>query len=77
MNPISSKDGLRLIKSLPNLLREGLSNQETIAHRNAKCQTCEYLDKSSQRCKLCGCYVWAKMRVSAAECPDKPSRWKI
>ena len=76
MNSLNSKDGLRLIKSLSGLLKEGLSNQETIAHRNAKCQSCEYLDKPSQRCKLCGCYVWAKMRMSAAECPDKPSRWE-
>ena len=77
MDLLNSNDGLRLLKSIPGLMKGGLSNSETIAYRNAKCQSCKYLDKSSQRCKLCGCYVWAKMRMSSAECPDKPSRWKI
>lgn len=76
MYPLKSKDSLQLIKSLSGILQGGLSNSETIAYRNSKCQSCKYLDQSSQRCKLCGCYVWAKMRVASAECPDKPSRWE-
>ena len=61
------------ISSAPDYILAGLSDADTITARNAKCQSCEHLDLGAQRCTLCGCYVWAKMRAAAATCPD--NRW--
>ena len=61
------------LSAAPSYVLGGLSGAQTVAARNAKCQSCEHLERASQRCKLCGCYVWAKMRAAAATCPD--NRW--
>lgn len=58
-----------LLGQAPSFIAGGLSDSGTISVRNEKCQSCEHLNRQSQRCKLCGCYVWPKMRAAAASCP--------
>ena len=40
---------------------------ETLADRQATCETCEHLTHS--RCKLCGCFYLAKIRLATKACP--------
>lgn len=46
------------------------------ADRLGACAPCEHLDPDSQRCKVCGCFVGAKVWLATAQCPDTPPRWK-
>ena len=50
-------------------------SKEEQKRRMEICHVCEYFDKERNRCKLCGCYLRAKMRLSSDKnlCPD--GRW--
>ena len=51
-----------------------LADKTLVAYRQSVCDSCEHLDKKFNRCKICGCFMWAKTRVLSMNCPlDK---WK-
>lgn len=33
------------------------------------CKTCEHFDSYKDKCKLCGCYMTMKTRLSGESCP--------
>jgi hypothetical protein len=53
---------------------KGFVPADVAAARLAICQTCPNLAKG--RCRLCGCFMAAKVRLAAESCPDAPPRWR-
>lgn len=52
-----------------------LADKTLVEYRQSVCNSCEHLDKKFNRCKVCGCFMWAKTRVSTMNCPlDK---WNV
>ncbi len=37
------------------------------------CESCEFFELSSQRCRKCGCYLQKKVQFTSAKCPI--SKW--
>jgi hypothetical protein len=46
-----------------------LADKTLISYRQSVCNSCEHLDKKFNRCKICGCFMWAKTRVVSMTCP--------
>jgi hypothetical protein len=56
----------------------GGASDETIKARTAICNACPKAQLAAgamQRCTLCGCATWAKVRNAGEQCPDTPPRW--
>lgn len=51
-------------------------DETTYMKRINRCKECDKLNKSSMRCKLCGCFVQLKARYKGAsfECPE--GKWQ-
>ncbi len=63
----NEKIDLRSISNrFKNLL---LHDQDIIDRRWDECQKCEFLLKSTNNCKKCGCFMKVKTRVATASCP--------
>ena len=45
------------------------SDAELIEDRLAICNQCEWLRKTSQRCRKCGCFMTLKTTLKQAKCP--------
>ena len=45
----------------------------TTSERLEICKQCEHFEPVLQRCKLCGCLMYIKVRFPQAKCPD--GRW--
>lgn len=56
-------------KGLPVLV-----DAETGFQRFSTCQSCEHFEKSSNRCKQCGCFMKTKTQLASASCPV--GKWK-
>lgn len=39
------------------------------------CIECENFVATTKQCKLCGCFMPAKVLVPMMRCPDNPSKW--
>lgn len=39
------------------------------------CLQCENFNKTTKQCKLCGCFMPAKVLVPMLKCPDNPPKW--
>ena len=35
------------------------------------CEKCDFLDKNSNRCKACGCFMKVKCHLKHTNCPEK------
>lgn len=46
-----------------------------LKHRESVCDACKYNDFGTT-CRLCKCYIPAKVYVASEVCPDNPPRWK-
>lgn len=46
-----------------------LADKTLVVYRQSVCNSCEHLDKNFNRCKVCGCFMWAKTRVVTMNCP--------
>jgi uncharacterized paraquat-inducible protein A len=47
-----------------------LKSDETEAnHRRTICNSCEFFNKSQERCTKCGCFMAVKVYLKAANCP--------
>lgn len=59
-----------------HLLDEGkqIKDEELIQKRYSICQECPELIALTKQCKLCGCWMPGKTRLSNAECPV--GKWK-
>jgi len=66
---------MRLSKDIPKGIFRAITNdhntKEMARYRLAFCNECP--NKKNGRCKLCGCFVKAKVRVENQKCPD--GRW--
>lgn len=47
----------------------GRADAEAVASRQAVCQACPENDLG--RCRACGCYLWAKVRLKRESCPKR------
>lgn len=43
-------------------------SKEIVEQRRSICDGCEF--KSSLRCKLCGCFIEAKIKLTTEQCPN-------
>lgn len=50
-----------------------LASEEEKARRLGICQACE--NYAAGRCRLCGCFLSAKVASASEHCPDTPPRW--
>jgi len=39
------------------------------------CMACEHYRPSTKQCKLCGCFMPAKVLLKGMHCPDTPPKW--
>jgi hypothetical protein len=39
------------------------------------CIQCENFNKTTKQCKLCGCFMPAKVLIPAMKCPADPPKW--
>jgi hypothetical protein len=49
------------------------TTKETQQSRMETCEKCPHLTVATKRCKLCGCFVAAKVMFKTAKCPA--NRW--
>ena len=47
----------------------GLEKKDESQERWAKCQECTFLTKKTSRCRKCGCFMRAKVKLKKAKCP--------
>lgn len=45
----------------------GLADAQEVADRRIICEGCEHWDHG--KCRECGCYTWAKTRLTKERCP--------
>lgn len=45
--------------------------------RQDVCYKCPHIDDSFDQCKLCTCFIVAKVSLATESCPDKPARWTV
>ena len=57
-----------LFSSSISLAKDGWASKEEWENRIKECSNCEHLTKS-MRCKECGCFMKAKVRIKGAACP--------
>jgi len=50
-----------------------ITPRETAKARLDTCSACPHLRPFIKQCALCGCFVYAKVRLAQAQCPD--NRW--
>lgn len=48
--------------------------EDIAANRKSICDSCDNLFKPTAQCKLCGCFIYAKTKISSASCPI--GKWK-
>ena len=65
---IENYDWLGLLKSVVDVGKNGLLNEESAQERWDHCLSCIYL-KDNGQCKKCGCLMNKKVRVKGAKCP--------
>jgi len=49
--------------------RQFLANKDVVQKRVDICNSCEFLQKSQNRCTKCGCYMDKKVNLASAYCP--------
>lgn len=62
---------LNLARKELNIANEGV--EEVAVWRYSKCLSCDQLNKENKTCKICGCFMQAKVRATDATCPI--GRW--
>ena len=40
------------------------------------CEECEFYKASLKQCKICGCFMPAKVLLPFAKCPADPPKWE-
>lgn len=58
---------LGAVKLAQSELGIGVTDKETTARRRTICESCP--DWNHGRCNLCGCYTFAKTRLTKETCP--------
>jgi len=56
------------MKSLSEMKQEAVKKMKI-------CIECENFVASTKQCKLCGCFMPAKVLVPMMRCPANPSKW--
>jgi len=49
--------------------RQPRSDKDLIEYRLSICNTCEFFNKRSVRCRKCGCFMKLKSTLKQAKCP--------
>ncbi len=72
-------EGAKIAKGMANLLAKGssalssgkkiISPTELAQQRLDICEKCPSLDKDLGRCRECGCFVQAKVKMNFEDCP--------
>lgn len=52
------------------IIESALAKRRAISEERLKiCDQCEHFDKSTTKCKKCGCFMFAKTMFMSAYCP--------
>lgn len=51
------------------------ASDEEQARRRSICAACPEWAAEARRCRICGCYTDAKIRLKTAHCPLDPPKW--
>ena len=70
--PSAVEQVTNLLRDLPKALSKRANADVRKARREA-CESCEHFRKSDKRCSKCGCFMYLKVAVKRARCPD--GRW--
>tara|TARA_Y100000310_G_C20484738_1_gene716344 strand:- start:38 stop:235 length:198 start_codon:yes stop_codon:yes gene_type:complete len=49
--------------------------KEEATRRLTICLSCPHFKPTLKRCGICKCFMYLKIFVKNAKCPDSPSRW--
>jgi uncharacterized paraquat-inducible protein A len=60
-----------IIEGWSNYIFESKEVEEEAKRRMEICISCEQFRKHSKRCRVCGCYMPAKVRSTKSTCPAK------
>ena len=63
------------IKNKMDELKEVVVSDEVHKERLDICYSCEHLFKPTKQCKKCGCFVFAKSKISSEQCPEL--KWSV
>jgi len=77
--PSLSEQGKNLFKTAYDILKGKIEDpsqpvlvsDEAYNARLSICRSCDHLEPKEEQCKLCGCYMKVKAKVTVAYCPDK------
>lgn len=59
----------RIVEGWTNLITKKYQHTKFVKERAQICNRCVHRNKSSNMCKLCGCYIPAKITVKKEKCP--------
>ncbi len=66
---------LNLVSTAKDVVKDAVvrgvinASEDVSANRLNTCKECEHLSQETFRCKLCGCNMEMKVKLSAAHCP--------
>jgi hypothetical protein len=70
---INIKENLKLLKEITtgwkNLLFHDKEFEPIAEKRMYECLSCIKLNRDTKKCKMCGCYMPAKVRSKSSKCP--------
>jgi hypothetical protein len=53
----------------------GMADEDEVARRRSICAACPEWVPADRRCRICGCFMEAKIRLKMAHCPLPEPRW--
>lgn len=65
-----AKFTFEVVKDAVSLSKPLFVGKDIQEERLQKCNTCKYYEKKQKRCKLCGCFMEAKVKFASSSCPD-------
>src|SRR6185312_12076737 len=71
--PPLAQQAVNLARSLWDWATSGLkmATDAEVSRRLAICEGCPQYDREPARCRLCGCYTQAKIRLRTERCPEE------
>ena len=75
--PPAADQAANLARSLWDWATSGLrmASDAEVDRRREICAACPEWDVAARRCRKCGCYTEAKIRMRTEHCPLDPPRW--
>ena len=64
-----------IIEGWSKLIWQDKETEKLAKERIVICLNCDDL-KDNQKCKICGCFMPAKVRSKKSNCPAQPPKWQ-